>query len=83
MRKGLLGPNGKSGGTFEGRFGEHCGGNGGIDGSKFGVSEGKVESMGGIGGGAFSILSIVSKDGRGGRGLVVDGGRSSRESRKA
>ncbi|GKF29788.1 hypothetical protein Tco_0096130, partial [Tanacetum coccineum] len=56
-------------------------GNGGIGGSKFGVGEGKVESMGGIGGGAFAIRSIVSKDGRGGGGLVVDGGRSSRESR--
>ncbi|GKE65767.1 hypothetical protein Tco_1519928, partial [Tanacetum coccineum] len=55
----------------------------GIGGSKFGVGEGKVVSMGGIGGGAFSIRSIVSKDGRGGRGLVVDGGRSSRVSRKA
>ncbi|GKB33956.1 hypothetical protein Tco_0873357 [Tanacetum coccineum] len=41
MGKGLLGPNGGSGRTIEGRFGEHCGGNGGIGGSKFGVSEGK------------------------------------------
>ncbi|GJU10028.1 hypothetical protein Tco_1132424 [Tanacetum coccineum] len=59
------------------------GGNGRIGGSKFGVGEGKVVSMGGIGGGAFSIHSIVLKDGRGGGGLVVDGGRSSRVSRKA
>ncbi|GKB20546.1 retrovirus-related pol polyprotein from transposon TNT 1-94 [Tanacetum coccineum] len=29
--KGLLGPNGGSGGKFEGRFGEHCGGNGRIE----------------------------------------------------
>ncbi|GKG33062.1 hypothetical protein Tco_0430572, partial [Tanacetum coccineum] len=35
--KGLLGPNGGSGGKFEGRFGEHCGGNGGIGGSMSGV----------------------------------------------
>ncbi|GKG50003.1 hypothetical protein Tco_0518777, partial [Tanacetum coccineum] len=39
--------------------------------------------MGGIGGGAFAIHSIVSKDGPGGGGLGVDGGRSSRVSRKA
>ncbi|GKG66310.1 hypothetical protein Tco_0696444, partial [Tanacetum coccineum] len=26
MGKGLLGPSGGSGGTLEGRFGEHCGG---------------------------------------------------------
>ncbi|GKE54963.1 hypothetical protein Tco_1490119, partial [Tanacetum coccineum] len=57
--------------------------NGGIGGSKFRVGEGKVQSIGGIGGGAFSIHSIVSKDGRGGGGLVVDGGRSSKESRKS
>ncbi|GJY24002.1 hypothetical protein Tco_0397660 [Tanacetum coccineum] len=48
MGKGLLGPNGRSGGTIEGRFGEHYGGNSGIGGSKFGVGEGKVKSMGGI-----------------------------------
>ncbi|GJZ00065.1 hypothetical protein Tco_0517494 [Tanacetum coccineum] len=83
MGKGLLGPNGESGGTIEGKFGEHCGGNDGIGGSKFGVVQGKVVSMGGIGGGAFAIHSIVSKDGRGGGGLVVDGGRSSRVLRKA
>ncbi|GJY59592.1 hypothetical protein Tco_0459484 [Tanacetum coccineum] len=71
--KGLLGPNGGSGGTIEGRFGKHCGGNGGIGGSKLEVGEGKVESMGGIGGGAFAIHSIVSKDGRGGGGLMARG----------
>ncbi|GJR60010.1 hypothetical protein Tco_1502172 [Tanacetum coccineum] len=79
MGKGLLGPNGGSGGTIEGKFCEHCGGNDGTGGSKFGVSEGKVVSMSGIGGGAFAIRLIVSKDGRGGGGLVVDGGRSLRE----
>ncbi|GJT78176.1 hypothetical protein Tco_1044901 [Tanacetum coccineum] len=83
MGKGLLGPNGGSGGTIKGKFGKHCGGNNGIGGSKFGVGKGKVVSMGGIGGGAFAIHSIVSKDGRCGGGLVVDGGRSSRVSRKA
>ncbi|GKF92604.1 hypothetical protein Tco_0279323 [Tanacetum coccineum] len=43
-----------------------------------GGSDGTIE-----GGGAFAICSIVSKDGRGGGGLVVDGGRSSKVSRKA
>ncbi|GJZ74296.1 hypothetical protein Tco_0638442 [Tanacetum coccineum] len=32
--------------------------------------------MGGIGGGSFAIRSMVAKDGLGGDGLVVDGGRS-------
>ncbi|GKB64399.1 putative ribonuclease H-like domain-containing protein [Tanacetum coccineum] len=82
MGKGLLGPNGESVRTIEGKFGEHCGGNDGIGGSKFGVGKGKVVSMGVIGGGAFAIRTIVSKDGQGGGGLVVDGGRSSRVSRK-
>ncbi|GJU00531.1 hypothetical protein Tco_1110869 [Tanacetum coccineum] len=42
----------------------------------FGVGEGKEEFMGGIGGGSFAIRSMVAKDGLGGDGLVVDGGRS-------
>ncbi|GKC84778.1 hypothetical protein Tco_1140495 [Tanacetum coccineum] len=71
MGKGLLGPSGGSGGTLEGRFGEHCGGNGGIGGSMFGVGEGKDESMGGMGGGSLARRSMVSNDGRGGGGLVV------------
>ncbi|GJZ54241.1 hypothetical protein Tco_0609126 [Tanacetum coccineum] len=50
MVKGLLGPSGGSGGTLEGRFGKHYGGNGEIGGFMFGVGEGKDESMGGIGG---------------------------------
>ncbi|GJX75961.1 putative reverse transcriptase domain-containing protein [Tanacetum coccineum] len=61
------GPNGGSGGKFEGRFGKHCGGNGGIGGFMSGVGEGIDEPMGGMRGG----------------GLVVVGGRSSRELRKA
>ncbi|GJT84157.1 hypothetical protein Tco_1058499 [Tanacetum coccineum] len=77
MGKGLLGPNGGSGGKFEGRFGEHCGGNGGIGGSMSGVGEGKDESMGGMGGGSLARRSMVSNDGRGGGGLVIAGGRSS------
>ncbi|GKD40161.1 hypothetical protein Tco_1324182 [Tanacetum coccineum] len=83
MGKGLLGPKGGSGGTFEGRFGEHCGRNGRIGGSMSGVGEGIDESMGGMGGGSLARCSIVSNDGRGGGGLVVAGGRSSRELRKA
>ncbi|GJS32728.1 hypothetical protein Tco_0531110 [Tanacetum coccineum] len=49
----------------------------------FMMGEGKVESMGGMGGGSLAIRLMVSNDGRGGGGLVVAGGRSSRESRKA
>ncbi|GKD90115.1 hypothetical protein Tco_1365622 [Tanacetum coccineum] len=52
MGKGLLGPNGGSGGKFEGGFGEHCGGNCRIGGSMSRVGEGKDESMGRIGVGA-------------------------------
>ncbi|GJV16383.1 hypothetical protein Tco_1361706 [Tanacetum coccineum] len=68
---------------MQGGFGEHCGGNGGIGGSMSGVGEGKDESMGGMGSGSLARRSIVSNNGRGGGGLVVAGGRSLRESRKA
>ncbi|GJY13651.1 hypothetical protein Tco_0382960 [Tanacetum coccineum] len=60
-----VGPNGRSGGKFEGRFGEHCDGNGGIGGSMSGVGEGIDESMGGMGGGSLVRRSMVSNDGRG------------------
>ncbi|GKF02715.1 hypothetical protein Tco_0029638, partial [Tanacetum coccineum] len=66
MGKGLLGPSGRSGRTLEGRFAKHCGGNGGIGGSMFGVGEGKDESIGGMGGGSLARRSMVSNDGRGG-----------------
>ncbi|GJV25024.1 reverse transcriptase domain-containing protein [Tanacetum coccineum] len=46
------------------------------------VGEGKVESMGGIRGGSFAKRSMVAKDGLGGDGFVVDGGRSPSKSRK-
>ncbi|GJY28323.1 hypothetical protein Tco_0404090 [Tanacetum coccineum] len=49
MRKGLLGPNGRSSGLIEGRFGENCGGSGRRGGSMSGVGEGKVDLMGGMG----------------------------------
>ncbi|GKB59853.1 hypothetical protein Tco_0916039 [Tanacetum coccineum] len=44
MGKGLLGPNNRSGGLIEGRFGEKCGGNGRRGGSMSGVGEGKRNS---------------------------------------
>ncbi|GKB81581.1 hypothetical protein Tco_0948476 [Tanacetum coccineum] len=62
MGKGLLGPNGGSGRKFGGRFGEHCGGNGGIGSSMSEVGEGKVESMGGMGGSSLAIRSMESND---------------------
>ncbi|GJT19021.1 hypothetical protein Tco_0877727 [Tanacetum coccineum] len=40
------------------------------------VGEVKEEFIGGIGGGSFAIRSMVAKDGLGGDGLDVDGGRS-------
>ncbi|GKB62473.1 hypothetical protein Tco_0918659 [Tanacetum coccineum] len=70
MGKGLLGPNGGSGGLIEGRFGKSCGGNDGRGGSMSGVGEGKVDSMGGMGGGSLAICSMVLNDGRGNGGLV-------------
>nr|GEV39051.1 hypothetical protein [Tanacetum cinerariifolium]GEV39846.1 hypothetical protein [Tanacetum cinerariifolium] len=41
-----------------------------------GVGEGKVHSIGGMGGGSLAIRSMVSNEGLGGEGLVVDGGRA-------
>ncbi|GKD39434.1 hypothetical protein Tco_1259641 [Tanacetum coccineum] len=78
-----LSPNDGSDGLIEGRFGERCGGNGGRGGSMSRVGEGKVDSMGEMGGGSLAIRSMVSNDGRGGGGLVVESGSSLRESRKA
>ncbi|GJW62527.1 hypothetical protein Tco_0111862 [Tanacetum coccineum] len=56
--------------------------NSGIGGSMSRVGEGINESMGGMGGGSLARCLMVSNDGRGGGGLVVAGGRSSRELRK-
>ncbi|GKE38142.1 hypothetical protein Tco_1461547, partial [Tanacetum coccineum] len=50
-------------GSDKGKFGEHCSGNDGIGGSKFGVGEGKVVSMGGIGGGEASRVENNSSMG--------------------
>ncbi|GJY35138.1 hypothetical protein Tco_0420516 [Tanacetum coccineum] len=70
MGKGLLGPSGGSGGTLEGRFGEHCDGNGGISGFMFEVGEGKDESMGGMRGGSLARRSMVAGGGEdNGRGV--------------
>ncbi|GJT28686.1 hypothetical protein Tco_0908961 [Tanacetum coccineum] len=60
----------------------YCGGRGGSVGSNSGVGERKVEFMGRIGGGSFAKRSMVARDGLGGDGFVVDGGRSSSKSRK-
>ncbi|GJT45415.1 hypothetical protein Tco_0954130 [Tanacetum coccineum] len=78
MGKGLLGPNGRSGGLIDGRFGERCGGNSGRGGSMSVVGEGKVDSMSGMGDSSLAIRSMVSNDGRGGGGLVVEGGIGAR-----
>ncbi|GJX71410.1 hypothetical protein Tco_0308581 [Tanacetum coccineum] len=57
------------------------GGRGGV-GSNSAVGEGKEESIRGIGGGSFAKHSIVAKDGLGGDGFVVEGGRSPSTSSK-
>ncbi|GKG09725.1 hypothetical protein Tco_0338471 [Tanacetum coccineum] len=70
----MLGPNGGSGGKFEGGFGENmggCGGNGGRGGS---IAE--------RGGGSLAKHSMESKDGLGGGGFVFLEGRSSSVSKK-
>ncbi|GKE98335.1 hypothetical protein Tco_0021686, partial [Tanacetum coccineum] len=74
MGKGLLGPNDGSGWLIEGRFGERCDGNSGRGGFMFEVGEGKVDSMGGMGCRSLALCSMVSNDGRGGGGLVVEVG---------
>ncbi|GKE68189.1 hypothetical protein Tco_1526261 [Tanacetum coccineum] len=60
----------------------YSGGRGGSVGSNSGVGERKVEFMGRIGGGSFAKRSMVARDGLGGEGLVVDGGRSPSTSSK-
>ncbi|GJU33497.1 hypothetical protein Tco_1181851 [Tanacetum coccineum] len=63
-------------------MGKHYGGRGGGVCSNSGVGEGKEEFMGGIGGGSFAKHSMVAKDGLGGDGFIVDGGRSPSTSSK-
>ncbi|GKF29616.1 hypothetical protein Tco_0095958 [Tanacetum coccineum] len=46
------------------------------------IEEGEEESIGGIGCGSFAKRSMVAKDGLGGDGFVVDGGRSHSTSSK-
>nr|GEU98676.1 hypothetical protein [Tanacetum cinerariifolium] len=81
MGKGLFGPNGRRGGKVEvgfENFGRgrdeigNCGGNGRRGSSIFGR-----------GGGSLAICLIESKDGLGGGGLVIVGGRSSSVSKIA
>nr|GEV59613.1 hypothetical protein [Tanacetum cinerariifolium] len=67
-------PNGESGGLTEGRLWERCGGNGGRGGSMSRVGERKVDVMGRMGGVLLTIRLMVSNDGRGDGGLVVEGG---------
>ncbi|GJV79646.1 hypothetical protein Tco_1515516 [Tanacetum coccineum] len=57
----------------------YCGGRGGSVGSNSRVGERKVEFTGRIRGGSFAKRSMVARDGD---GFVVDGGRSSRKSKK-
>ncbi|GJV79731.1 hypothetical protein Tco_1515601 [Tanacetum coccineum] len=64
------------GGELDGGGGKQCEGRGRGVCSISRVDEGKVEFMGGIGGGSFANRSMVAKDGLGGDGFVVDGGRS-------
>nr|GFA67384.1 hypothetical protein [Tanacetum cinerariifolium] len=82
-RERVIRSHGRSGGLIEGRFGESYGGNGGRGGFMSKEGKGKVDSMGGMRGGSLAIRSMVSNDGRGIGGLVVEGGSSLRESRKA
>ena len=72
MGNGLFGPNGGRDGSKVGRLGM------GI--STFEI--GMVGSTRGVGRGSFAIRSIVAKEGLGGDGLVVDGGRSPKISRR-
>ncbi|GKE61785.1 hypothetical protein Tco_1512152, partial [Tanacetum coccineum] len=72
LRAPAYSPNGGRGGSSDGGGGKHYGGKGGGVGSNSGVGEGKVESMGGIGGGSFAKHSMVAKDGLRGDGFVVD-----------
>nr|GEZ96095.1 hypothetical protein [Tanacetum cinerariifolium] len=60
--KGLFGPNGGSGGNFEGGFGRNVGSCGGIGGGG---------SIAGIGRGSLAKRSMKSNDGLSGRGFVV------------
>ncbi|GJY23127.1 hypothetical protein Tco_0396785 [Tanacetum coccineum] len=59
-----------------------AGGRGGGVGSISEVGKGKVEFIGGIRGGSFANRLMVAKDGLGGDGFVVDGGRSPSTSSK-
>ncbi|GKA03616.1 hypothetical protein Tco_0676397 [Tanacetum coccineum] len=72
--KELLGPNGGSGGKFEGGLGGNV--------RSYGGNGRRGCSITGRGGGSLAKCSMESKDGLGGGGFVVLGGRSSSESKK-
>ncbi|GJZ61116.1 hypothetical protein Tco_0617253 [Tanacetum coccineum] len=79
--KGLFGPNGGSGGKVEVRFDDF--GGGGEEIGNCGGNGGRGSSIFGRGRSSLSICLMESKDGLGGGGLVVVGGRSSRVSKRA
>ncbi|GKA89515.1 hypothetical protein Tco_0811327 [Tanacetum coccineum] len=73
--KELFGPNGGRGGKVELGF-DNFGG-GGEETGNCGGNGGRGSSIFGRGGGSLAICSMELKDGLGGRGLIVVGGRSS------
>ncbi|GJT46631.1 hypothetical protein Tco_0955346 [Tanacetum coccineum] len=79
--KGLFGPNGGRGGKVEVGF-DNFGG-GGQEIGNCGGNSGRGSSIFERGGGSLAICSMESKDGLGGGGLVVVGGRSSSVSKIA
>ncbi|GJV81224.1 hypothetical protein Tco_1517094 [Tanacetum coccineum] len=79
--KGLFGPNGGRCGKVEVGFDDF--GGGGEEIGNCGGNGRRGRSIFGRGGGSLAICSMESKDGLGGGGLVVVGGRSSRVSKRA
>ncbi|GKA37486.1 hypothetical protein Tco_0724051 [Tanacetum coccineum] len=73
--KGLFGPNGGRDGKVEVGFDNFRGG--GEEVGNYGRNGGGGSSIFGRGEGSLAICSMESKDGLGGKGLVVVGGRSS------
>ncbi|GJR76623.1 hypothetical protein Tco_0088988 [Tanacetum coccineum] len=77
----MFGPNGGRGGKVKVRF-DNFGG-GGEEVGNCGGNGGRGSSIFERGGGLLAICSMESKDGLGGGGLVVGGGRSSSVSKRA
>ncbi|GJX75909.1 hypothetical protein Tco_0322720 [Tanacetum coccineum] len=78
--KGLFGPNGGRGRKVEVGFDNFRGGE---EIGNYGGNGGRESSIFGRGRGSLAICSMVSKDGLGGGGLVVVGGRSFSVSKRA